>query len=104
MSPRLVKGAVCGLAVIALGVGGYVVGAGSGEDLDRARADGAAAGREHGAARGRERARAEGIERGRDQGYETGYETAYRRAYRAQFEEAGLEPPNHVRLAGGRGK
>jgi hypothetical protein len=77
-------------AVSAIAVGGYLVGHSNGEDLNAARSKGEAAGRIAGAKQGAKRGRVVG----RPAGFKAGYETAYRKA----FEDAGLDPPEDVKV------
>lgn len=91
--------AVAALAVVviaAVGAGGYLVGRGSGEDLDQARADGAAAGRVEGIKAGERRGYPEGLEVGRKRGYEQTYSSAYRTAFRQAFANEDLDPPRAI--------
>jgi flagellar biosynthesis/type III secretory pathway protein FliH len=84
-----------------LGAGGYFYGKSTGEDLDAARAEGAAAGQRKGAAKGAEEGYAEGFAEGRKKGYEQTYDDAYRAAYTKAFEDAGLDPPTKIKVEGG---
>jgi flagellar biosynthesis/type III secretory pathway protein FliH len=98
--PRRGRGVAIALTVLVLaagaGVGAYFVGRSTGEDLEAARAAGAAAGREAGAAKGRKVGYAEGFEAGREQGYRQTYAESYKAAYRKAFEDAGLAVPEKV--------
>ena len=76
-----------------LGIGAYLIGSGTGEDLDAARAEGFAAGVESGAKAGDRRGFASGYELGKRQGYGGGYQEAFRTAYQGAFREAGLPTP-----------
>lgn len=86
--------------IVAVGVGGYVVGRSSGEDLDRARIEGAEAGRADGADAGAKRGYAEGLKVGRKRGYEQTYSSAYRSAFRQAFANADLEAPQDIKVVG----
>ena len=84
MTPRreravAVLATMCGVA--AAGVGGYALGAASGEDLDLARAKGAAAGAVVGGARGTSAGREDGRRAGFAVAYEPAMRVATRRAY-----------------------
>lgn len=87
------------LLVLALaagaGIGAYFVGRSTGEDLDAARAAGAAAGQREGAAKGAEEGYAKGFAQGQKKGYRETYENAYREAYRTALEDAGYTPANN---------
>jgi hypothetical protein len=76
-----------------LGVGGYLIGKESGEDLDQARSFGEAAGIQEGREKGQQKGLKAGFDVGRTAGFNRTYGPAYRRAYRRQFDEAGLEAP-----------
>lgn len=81
---------------LAVGVGAYLIGRSTGEDLDAAKAAGAAAGRRVGIARGTHRGYADGFKRGRNEGYAETYPDAYARAYRQAFKDVDLSPPKDV--------
>jgi hypothetical protein len=91
-----------GLSVIlllaALGVGGYVLGHSTGEDLDAARAEGTAQGQREGAAEGAEQGFAEGRTQGREEAYSESYKSSYQTAYREAYEDAGLGPPDTIEV------
>jgi hypothetical protein len=98
----LIAGVVACLVLAAgAGVGGYFVGKSGGEDLDAARAAGAAEGREQGSAKGAEEGYAEGFKEGRREGYSATFATAYRKAYAKEFEQAGLEAPEQISVPKG---
>jgi hypothetical protein len=82
------------IVVLAAGaaVGGYLLGRGTGEDLDAARAVGARQGERIGTARGTARGYDRGFKEGRRAGYRQTYDTAYDRAYNAQLKKAGFDP------------
>jgi hypothetical protein len=82
------------LVVLALGLGGYIVGSKSGEDLDAARAEGVAVGQLTGAKAGDRQGYRSGYELGERQGYGGGYREAFRTAYQAAFRDAGLDAPS----------
>ncbi len=87
--------AVAGIAAIALLVGaaGYVLGKGSGENLDTARLQGEFAGRKAGAVAGATKGYAAGFKKGRDIAFQKSYAASYRRNYIRAYEEAGMEAP-----------
>ncbi|MDQ2630220.1 MAG: hypothetical protein M3Y75_04475 [Actinomycetota bacterium] len=80
-------------AALAIGVGAYFIGRGTGEDLEAARTAGAQAGHRKGAAIGAAEGYAMGFKRGREAGFKRTYPKAYRKSYAKAFEEAGLEAP-----------
>ena len=80
------------------GMGAYFYGKSTGEDLDAARAEGAAAGQKKGAAKGAEKGYEEGFEEGRREAYAESFEEAYRVAYRKAFKDEGLEAPTKVKV------
>jgi hypothetical protein len=95
-SRRLLLGVVGGLLVVVLGVGAYLFGRSSGEDLDQARATGAAVGDRQGAASGRRAGYRHGFRSGLEATFEAAYVQAFRRAYQAEFENADLKPPDRI--------
>lgn len=86
---------VAGIAAAALvaGAAGYLVGRGSGGDLDLARERGELSGKRAGALAGAKRGYAAGFTRGRESVFRKAYATSYRRNYRRAYLEAGLTPP-----------
>jgi hypothetical protein len=95
----LVTAACLFVVAIAIGVGAYLIGKGSGEDLDAAHVAGAEAGQSKGVAAGTARGYAVGFKRGREKAFERAYAPAYRESYTAAFEEAGLEAPTSEQIA-----
>ena len=93
-----VRSIVTGFAVlivaIGLGVGGYFVGKGTGEDLESARAEGQAAGKKSGTAKGTAQGFKRGFKKGKAKGYEKSFGPAYKDSYIKAYEEAGLDPPD----------
>ena len=85
--------AIALLVAAALGVGGYLVGKSSGEDLDAARAEGAAAGQKAGTTKGTAAGYEVGFRKGREAGFEATYAPAFRKNYSEAYEDAGLEAP-----------
>jgi hypothetical protein len=96
------RNALLGIAFACLiaiaGVGGYLIGQSTGEDLDTARAEGTTKGQREGAIQGAKQGFAEGRREGRDKAYSKSYEENYRKAYREAYEDAGLDPPNAVEI------
>lgn len=89
----LMIGLVVVLLAIALGVGGYFVGKGTGEDLDAARAQGATAGKKAGTLKGTKQGFKAGFRKGKSKGYEKAYGPAYKSSYVKAYEDAGLDAP-----------
>lgn len=81
------------LASAALGVGGYLVGEGTGEDMDAARSEGQAAGKKAGTSEGTARGFKVGFKRGKQKGYERAFAPAFKNGYVKAFEDAGLTAP-----------
>jgi hypothetical protein len=82
--------------LLSLGVGGYLVGHSTGEDLDAARQQGTEQGQREGAARGGEEGFAAGRKEGREAAYTKSYTRSYQEAYRSAYENAGLDPPEDI--------
>jgi hypothetical protein len=97
-SRRWLVGLVGGLLVVALGIGAYFIGLSSGEDLEQARATGAAVGERQGAATGRKAGFRHGFRGGLEATFDAAYAEAFRRAYQAQFENADLKPPDRIEV------
>lgn len=85
--------AVIALACLLVGVGTYLLGKGSGADVDQARLEGAAAGKQAGAIQGAARGYAAGFRKGQERGFRKAYIPAYRLYYKRAFEQAGLDAP-----------
>ena len=87
--------AAAGIVVIALlfAAGGYLLGKGSGDDLDTARLEGEFAGRKAGAVAGATKGYAAGFKKGRDLAFRKSYSASYKRNYRRAYESAGMDPP-----------
>ncbi len=81
------------LLAVALGVGGYFVGKGTGEDLEVARAEGTAAGKKMGTLKGTKQGFKTGFRRGNARGYDKAYGPAYKSSYVKAYEDAGLGAP-----------
>jgi len=91
---------VGGIVIVALlvGAGGYVVGKGSGDDLDQARLEGEFAGRQAGAVDGATKGYAAGFKKGRDVAFRKSYTASYRRNYVRAYENAGMDAPKPVNI------
>ena len=87
--------AVAGIVAIAglVGAGGYVIGKGSGDDLDTARLEGEFAGKRAGAIEGATSGYAAGFKKGRDIAFRKSYSASYRRNYIRAYEDVGMEAP-----------
>lgn len=81
------------LASAVLGIGGYLVGKGTGEDMDAARSEGQAAGKKAGTSKGTARGFKVGFKRGKEKGYERAFAPAFKNGYVKAFEDAGLAAP-----------
>jgi hypothetical protein len=93
---QLLIGLALFVVLILLAGGAYLIGHSTGEDLDAARAQGAAQGQREGAAQGAEKGFTAGRKKGHKAAYAETYPRSYREAYRAAYEDAGLDPPNEV--------
>ncbi len=96
--PQLALVAGVLLAALAAAAGGYVLGKGTGEDLDAAREAGRKQGEREGTTRGTERGYEAGFKEGRRAGYKETYKRAYERAYKKELREAGVTPPEKVKV------
>lgn len=87
--------AVAGILAIAgmVGAGGYLLGKGSGDDLDQARLEGEFAGKRAGAIEGATKGYAAGFKRGRDQAFRKSYSASYKRNYIRAYSKAGMDAP-----------
>lgn len=86
---QLLIGLALVLVLLVVGVGGYLLGHSTGEDLGAARAEGAAQGQRAGSAKGHEEGYARGFKEGRAQSYPKAFRVGYRRAYREAVEAGG---------------
>jgi hypothetical protein len=86
------------LLAAALGVGAYLAGMSTGEDVDAARASGAESGEMRGSAEGRHDGYQEGYRVGRRRGFDDVYRHAYRDAFLRQFRLADLDAPAQVQV------
>ncbi len=91
----LICAAVVAVA-IAVGAGSYLIGRSTGEDLDAAKAAGAATGKRAGTAKGTQQGYADGFKNSRQKGYDETYPVAYVNAYQQAFKDADLAPPKNV--------
>ena len=82
--------------VVGAGMGGYLIGSSSGEDLGAARQASAAAGEKDGAASGATEGYARGLKPARTRGFAEAYPAAYEVAYLKELREAGLDAPARV--------
>ena len=80
-------------ACLLVGVGGYLIGKGTGDDLDAARQEGELAGRQAGAIQGASEGYPAGFRKGRARGFRKAYVRAYRIYYIRAYEQAGQDPP-----------
>jgi hypothetical protein len=87
---RVVLTSFVALLIAGTGAGAYLYGLSTGEDLEAARASGAAAGKRQGTAIGTRQGYAAGFKRGRERGYDQTYAESYESAYRTAYEDAGL--------------
>ncbi len=86
------------LASLAVGAGTYLLGRGSGVDVDQARLQGEAAGLEAGAIDGAAQGYAAGFAAGQRRGFRKAYVPAYRLYYKRAYEQAGLDPPTSKQI------
>ncbi|MCB0830024.1 MAG: hypothetical protein KDB54_00490 [Solirubrobacterales bacterium] len=87
--------AVAGIIAVALmvGAGGYLVGKGTGDDVDQARLEGEFAGKRAGAIAGATKGYAAGFKKGRDVAFRKSYSASYRRNYIRAYDNAGMDAP-----------
>lgn len=81
------------VAALLIAAAGYLLGKGSGEDVDTARLQGEFAGRKAGAVAGATKGYAAGFKKGRDLAFRKSYAASYRRNYIRAYEDAGMDPP-----------
>lgn len=81
------------LLLLLVGAAGYVIGKGSGDDVDAARLEGELRGKQAGAVAGATKGYAAGFKKGRDTAFDKAYRASYIRNYRRAYEKAGMEPP-----------
>jgi hypothetical protein len=85
-------------ASLAVGAGTYLLGRGSGVDVDQARLQGEAAGLEAGAIDGAAQGFTAGFRAGQRRGFRKAYVPAYRLYYKRAYEQAGLDPPTSKQI------
>ena len=95
---RIATVAAIVVASLAVGVGTYLLGKGSGADVEQARVEGEIAGREAGAIEGAAEGYSAGFRRGREAGFRNAYVPAYRLYYKRAFEQAGLDVPTNKEI------
>lgn len=83
------------LVSLAVGAGAYLLGKGSGADVEQARLEGEAAGKQAGAIEGAAQGYAAGFKKGRETGFRKAYIPAYRLYYKRAYEQAGLDAPTN---------
>jgi hypothetical protein len=81
------------LASVLVGTGAFLLGKGSGTDVEQAKLGGAAAGKQAGAIEGAARGYSAGFRKGQARGFRKAYVPAYRLYYKRAFEQAGLDVP-----------
>jgi hypothetical protein len=95
---RVLVVAAIALASLAVGFGAYLLGKGSGTDVERARLEGRAAGAQAGAIAGVSSGYPAGFARGRQKAFRDAYVPAYRLYFKRAFEQAGLDPPTNEQI------
>jgi hypothetical protein len=85
--------AAIALACLLVGAGTYLLGKGSGADVEQAKLEGAASGKQAGAIEGAARGYAAGFRKGQERGFRKAYKPAYLLYYKRAFEQAGLDVP-----------
>jgi hypothetical protein len=85
---------------VAIGVGGYAIGASQVRDADTAHQAGMTAGEQRGTAVGVREGYASAFRPARQRAYDAAYHEAYRTAYRDAFETADLAAPRRVKVSG----
>ncbi len=88
-------GGVAAIVLVSLvvGVGAFLIGRSTGDDLEKARLEGETAGRQAGAIEGAAEGYAAGFRKGRERGFRKAYVPAYRTYYKRALEQAGLDVP-----------
>lgn len=84
------------VALIAVGIGGYAIGASQVVDVGEAEHAGMVEGQERGTPVGAREGYASAFASARERTFEAAYREAYRRAYLAEFEKADLAAPRRV--------
>jgi cystathionine beta-lyase family protein involved in aluminum resistance len=95
---RVIVGALLALFLAGAAIGGYLIGSPPAVDVGAARLAAAAQGREQGAEKGAKEGYAQGYRSARKRPHDAAYSAAYREAYAAEFESAGLDPPERIRV------
>lgn len=95
---KVLAGAGIAMAALLIGFGAYLLGKGSGEDVDLARLRGEAAGRQAGAVAGATQGYADGFKKGRDVAFKKSYTASYRRNYIRAYEDAGMDAPKNKQI------
>lgn len=86
--------------LIAIGLGGYAIGASQVGDAGSAQQEGADAGEERGAAVGAREGYESAFRSARKRAFEQAYDQAYAAAYREAFESSDLAAPRQVKVSG----
>jgi hypothetical protein len=97
---RPIAAAAAALCLVGAGIGGYLIGNSPEVDLDAVRSAAAAEGQEAGAASGREAGFEQGFSAAQKKEFAAAQVQAYREAYAAEFEAAGLTPPERIPVPG----
>jgi hypothetical protein len=99
---RAITAALLALCLVGAGIGGYLIGNSPEVDLDAVRSTAAAKGQKEGSQAGTKEGYAQGFRAARKRTYGSAYSTAYKQAYVAEFESAGLDPPEQISVPGPR--
>ena len=94
---RTIAGALLALFLAGVGIGGYLIGS-SDIDVEAVTLAAAADGREAGLKKGMKEGYAAGFRSARKRTYAAAYSAAYSDAYAREFESAGLDPPERIRV------
>ena len=94
---RVAGALLIALVLVAVAYVGYLVGTPD-VNSDAVRLAATAEGREAGAEKGAKAGYTQGYELARERTYLPAYSAAYREAYAGEFERAGLEPPQGIRV------
>lgn len=96
---RVIVGTLLALFLAGAGIGGYLIGSSPDVDLEAVRFVATAQGREAGAEEGARKGYERGYRSARNRTYAADYTAAYREAYAKEFESAGLDPPDTIRVS-----
>ncbi len=88
------------VALVAIGVAGYAIGASKAVEVGAAEQAGISAGEQRGTAEGAREGYASTFKPARERAYDLAYRKAYRTAYLDEFEKADLAAPSSVPLGG----